>query len=120
MDSETQWPVANEDILPWTSRHSLRRYVWILDADRLVAEAAEMADTCVSHPYNEKQSKQVRKAARLYLKSAQFYKQAGLGICAITSYQDAAECYARLGEDEQCEKCEEFAEAIDTHWEGDE
>lgn len=120
MDADTSWPVDNENILPWTHRHSQRRHIWLADADRLVAEAAEMADTTVSHPYCEKQAKAVLKAARLYLKSAQFYKQAGLGICAITSYEDAAECYARLGDDEQCERCEEFAEAIDTYWEGDE
>jgi hypothetical protein len=119
MNAEKPWPPANEDILPWTGRHSQRRHIWLLDADRLVTEANEMADTVVSHPYCEKQAKQVRKAARLFLKSAQFYKQAGLGLQAITSYQDAADCYARLGDDEQCEKCEEFAEAIETYWEED-
>lgn len=119
MNQEKEWPVENENILPWTHRHSQRRYIWLADADRLVTEANEMADTTVSHPYCEKQAKQVRKAARLFLKSAQFYKQAGLGICAITSYEDAADCYARLGDDEQCERCEEFAAAIDVHWEED-
>lgn len=119
MNAEKPWPVENENIEPWTHRHSQRRYIWLYDADRLVGEAAELADVTVSHPYSEKQAKCVRKAARLYLKSAQFYKQAGLGICAITSYEDAAECYARLGDQEQCERCEEFAAAIEVHWEED-
>lgn len=119
MKQEKEWP-TNDEIAPWTPRHSQRRFIWLYDADRLITEANEMADVTVSHPYNEKQAKQVRRAARLFLKSAQFYRQAGLGLQAITSYQDAADCYARLGDDEACEKCEEFAEAIDAFWEEDE
>lgn len=115
--NDTAWPVANDDIPPWTPRHSLRRQVWISDADRLIAEAAELADDTAQHPYSESHAKRIRKAARLYAKSARFYRQAGLGIMAQGSLQDAAICYARLGDDEQCEQCEQLAEEIDTFYE---
>lgn len=119
--NETEWPVENDCIPVWSVRHGQRRHIWIYDADRLVAEASDLADETVSHPYNAAQAKRVAKAARLYMKSARFYKQAGLGICAVTSYEDAATCFARLGDAEQCEECEELADSIDTHYEeGDE
>lgn len=113
------WPPSPEQIEPWTARHGQRRQIWIYDADRLVHEAYELSDQGVAHAYSDKQAKAVRKAARLYMKSAAFYKQAGLGIQAITSYQDAADCYARVGDDDACEHAEEQAASIEEFWDSD-
>lgn len=114
---DNSWPVANDDIPVWTPRHGQRRHIWIYDADRLVAEAAELADGNVAHLYSQSQSKAVAKAARLYMKSGRFYRQAGLGICAITSYEDAATCWAKLGDEEQCRDCEQLADSIEVSYE---
>lgn len=94
-----QWPFAR-----W-------RQQWIAEGDRLVAQAEEVKNEGLVRRARYEQ------AAKLYLKSAGFYRRAGLGLCAATSYQDAADCYSLLGNVDEVKSCEEKADAIPVYYE---
>jgi hypothetical protein len=87
------------------------RQQWIAEGDRLVAQAEEVKNEGLVR------RSRYEAAAKLYIKSAGFYRRAGLGLCAATSYQDAADCYSVLGDDTGCKSCEEKAEAIPVYYE---
>jgi len=97
--SPFQWPFSQ-----W-------RQTWIAEADRIVAEAEELVSEGAA------KTSRYEQAARLYIKSAGFYRRAGLGLCAATSYQDAADCYALLGNEDEVNSCEEKADAIPVYYE---
>lgn len=102
------WPFAKQ------------RQCWIADGDRLIAEAAELLDDPAIQPFLPNQRKRYAKAARLYIKSADFYRRGGLGLMAQASWQDAAECYAVLGEEDEVKRCELRADSIITYWDDEE
>lgn len=94
-----QWPFSK-----W-------RQGWIAEADKLVAEANELVEQGAAKP------SRYTKAAKLFIKSARFYRQAGLGLCAATSWEDAANAYAAAGDETECKICEERADAIPVYYE---
>lgn len=94
-----------------------RRTMWIADGDRLIGEAEELLDDPSVKPYLPNHYKRYRRAARLYEKSALFYRRAGLGVCAKTSYEDAAECYYRIGDKAEHQRSQGLADAIEVYYE---
>jgi len=104
-------PVKKKKHSPFQWPFSQWRQTWIAEGDRLVAEAEELVGEGAAKPSRYEQ------AARLYLKSAGFYRRAGLGLCSATSYQDAADCYSLLGKHDEVEACEKKADAIPVYYE---
>ena len=86
-------------------------------ADRLISEAGELVDQAERSKSAKAAVNRRRKAARLYEKSARLYRLAGLGICGLTSWEDAAECWADLGETVDVQRCEARIAEIDPIWE---
>jgi len=105
---------------PFAWPFSRQRQCWINEADRIIAEAADLLDDPAIKPYVPTQVKRYTRAARLYRKSADFYARAGMGLMAQGSWQDAAECYAALGEEDDCRQCELRADAIIVYYDGEE
>lgn len=96
---------------PYSWPFSKWRQTWINEADKLVAEAAELVAEGPADP------SRYEKAAKLYIRSARYYRQAGLGLCSATSWEDAADCYAAMGNEEECQRCESRADAIPVYYE---
>jgi hypothetical protein len=94
------------------------RQSWIATADRLISEAADdLEDSGGGLPLTPKHFRQHRRAARNYERSANYYRKAGLGAMAAASWQDAAECWATIGDAKEFEKCQQEELAIDVYWE---
>jgi hypothetical protein len=87
-----------------------RRHQWIADADRLIAEAAEAIEEAAVKPAR------LRRAERLYAKSARLYRRAGLGVMAQASLQDAADCAETLGDRETSRLYAAAADEIETYY----
>lgn len=93
------------------------RHTWIHEADRIVADCAEFT---AQPPHVSPQSaRHWRRAAKLYERSADFYRRAGLGIMAIASWQDAEDCYAALDMHDDRERCRLKAASIPVYYEED-
>ena len=92
------------------------RMSWIDMADSLIAEAEELLDDPAKKPHLPSQTSRYFRAARLYEKSARFYRQAGLGLMAQGSYQDAAECWSMVGDEDGCRRCEGRSSEIPEYW----
>ncbi len=92
------------------------RTSWINEGDRLIAEAEELLDDPTTTPHKSSHRSRYGRAARLYAKSARFYRQAGLGLMAQASYQDAAECCSVLGDEQGCREYEGKANEIPEYW----
>jgi hypothetical protein len=99
------------------------RQQWIDRADQFIAEGAEELEDCdpaigVQKPMHVRK---YRRAARYYERSAEYYRKAGLGAMALASWQDAAECWATVGDESECHRCEAEAATIEVFYEeGDE
>ena len=87
-----------------------RRHEWIAEADSLISEAADILDEAKVNP------RRITRAIKLYVKSARLYRRAGLGVMAVASFQDAAECAAMLGDQSACLFYEAAADGIDTYY----
>lgn len=96
--NQFQWPFSK-----W-------RQDWIASADKLVAEAVELAQ------HGAASTDRYSKAARRYSKAARFFRQAGLGLAASAAWQDAADCYAMLGDEERVRDCEAKSDLIPVYY----
>jgi hypothetical protein len=99
---------------------SKHRQSWIATGDRLISEAADdLEDGGGGQPLTPKHYRQYRRAARKYEKSANCYRKAGLGAMALASWQNAAECWAAIGDAKEFARCEQEEMGIDVYWEED-
>lgn len=97
------------------------RQQWIDRADQFIANAAEELEDIdpaigAQRPLH---FRKYRRAARYYERSAEYYRRAGLGAMSSASWQDAAECWACVGEQEECQRCEAEDNRIDVFYEDD-
>jgi hypothetical protein len=92
------------------------RQMWIETADRCIAAAADEIEG-LGEPLTPQHCRQYRRAALKYERSAKHYRRAGLGVMAVASWQDAAECYAAIGADKDFIRCEHEELSIETYWE---
>ena len=102
--SEFSWPFSK------------RRQCYIAEADAMIARAEELVDYPSVKPYLPIQFSRLRRAAKTYEQSALLYRKAGLGLMAQGSWQDAAECYVRIGDDDECHRCENEANVIPVYY----
>jgi len=86
-------------------------------ADRLISEAGDLVDQAERSKSSKASMQRRRKAALLYERSARLYRLAGLGICGLTSWEDAADCWADLGDEKELARCEARIAEIDPIWE---
>jgi lysine/ornithine N-monooxygenase len=96
---------------------SKKRQCYIAEADAMLVRAGELVDDPAVKPYLPNQFARYRRAAKVYEQSAILYRKAGLGLMAIGSWQDAAECYSTLGDDENCKRCECEASHVPVYYE---
>lgn len=96
------------------------RQTMIDDADLMISEAEELTDDPAVSPYLPSVEKRYRRAAKLYERSADLYSRAGLGLMAQASWQDASECWFRLGDEKNVKKCELRASAIHVYYDEEE
>jgi len=101
--SEFAWPFSK-----W-------RQDWIATGDKLIAEAEELISGEVK-PLNIRQVVAFRRAAKLYERSARYYRQAGLGLMAAAAWDDAGDCYMALGNEDAVASCEAKANAIPVYY----
>jgi len=108
--SEFAWPFSK-----W-------RQDWIAEGDRLIAEAEDLigGSPGEAKPINVRQCVYLLRAAKLYSRAARYYRQAGLGLMAQASWQDAADCYLSLGKEDAVALCEAKAKAIPTYYDEEE
>ncbi len=104
---------------PFAWPFSKWRQDWIAEGDRLIAEAEDLIGGRpeAAKPITVKQCIYIRRAAKLYVRSARYYRQAGLGLMAIASWQDAADCFMALGNEDEVASCEARANAIPVYYE---
>lgn len=95
---------------------SRARQCWIDDADRLSAQSHELVRHFEIVPHTKEQCRDFTRAARMLQKCAKLYRNAGLGVMAVASWEEAAEAWASLGDDECAEHCEARAAEIHTYW----
>lgn len=110
MDREAspfKWPFAKQ------------RQLAIDEADQLIAEAEELLDDPAVKPFTPNVVKRYRRAAKKYEKSAELYARAGLGLMAQASWQDAGECWFRLGDADNVRRCELRSDAIPVYYDED-
>lgn len=93
------------------------RHTWIHEADRIIAECEDY--TAQPPSVSDQSLRHWRRAAKLYERSADFYRRAGLGLMAIASWQDAEECYAALSMIDDRERCRKKADSIPVYYEED-
>ena len=97
---------------------SLHRQTWIEKADKFLSVAADAAgEATASGEDSPLGFRKYRKAARYYERAAEYYRKAGLGVMSQGSWQDAAECWSIVGEQDECLRCERSADSIDTYYE---
>ena len=107
----------NKNPFAWPfSKHRQER---ILRADQFVSKAAEEIDDLdpALGANSPAAFRKYRRAARYYERSADGYRRAGLGAMASASWQDAAECWAIVGDEKECMRCEEEDARIDVFYE---
>jgi hypothetical protein len=93
------------------------RHTWIHEADRIVVSCEEFI---VQPPEISPQSaRHWRRAAKLYERSADFYRRAGLGVAAIGSWKSAEFCYASLRMADDSERCRLKSVSIPVYYEED-
>ena len=108
MNNKFRWPFSKN------------RQTWIETADRAISTAAREIDGIDGcGPLAPAHFRQYRRAARQYERSAKYYRKAGLGLMAAASWQDAAECYAAIGDDAEYCRCDEQERMIETYYEED-
>jgi len=95
-------------------KFSRSRQCWIDEADRLVADAHDLIGDF--EPHTRQHLRDFTRAARMLQKSARLYRNAGLGVMAVASWEEAAQVWASLGDDECCDHCEGQASKIQTYW----
>jgi len=84
----------------------IRRRQRIDEADRLTLDAVDLLEEAeASESARAARAKRVR-AAKAYTKSAVLYRQAGLGLMALASYEDAADVYADNGDTDWVKRCQ--------------
>lgn len=93
------------------------RRLRIDQADRLVTVANDLIDEAEAAGNAKAANARRRKAALLLEKSAAVYRRAGLGVCAATSWDEAAEVWSEIGDTERVRQCEAELGEIDTFWE---
>lgn len=103
----------NQQPFDWPFAQKRRK--WIDQADQMVAAASAVLDAQEDLPPSA-----YRAAAGFYRDSAVLYAKAGLGLMAQGSWQDAAECYAVLGEERNTRRCEHRAGEIECFYDGEE
>jgi hypothetical protein len=86
----------------------------IAEADLLVTDGERL--TSVPLQASEQAARDWRRAAKLYGTAATLYRQAGLGLQAITAWQAAAKCFQALGLSDDFNRCETSAKAIPHYW----
>ena len=103
---------------PFAWPFSRWRQVWIASGDALIAQAEDLIGGHPDEvkPINIKQDLAFRRAAKLYERSARYYRQAGLGLMAIASWQDAADCHMALGSEDAVASCEAKANSIPVYY----
>jgi hypothetical protein len=91
------------------------RHTWIHEADRIVRDCEEF----VSQPpsLSPQSARHWRRAAKLYERSADFYRRAGLGNMSIASWKHAESCYAALNMNDDQERCRLKADSIPVYYE---
>lgn len=105
MSNPFAWPFAKH------------RQVWIEKADKFLTVADDaQQEAAAAYSSSPLGFRKYRKAARYYERSAEYYRKAGLGVMSQASWQDAATCWACVGEHDECMRCEENADQIDTYW----
>lgn len=104
---------------PFAWPFSRNRQCWIAEADRMIANAAELLDDPAVGPFLPSQFARYRRAAKIYERSADTYRRAGLGLMAQGSWQDAAECWSMIGDQEQCHRCETQAANTPVYYDGE-
>ena len=86
----------------------------IAEADRLFGDCEQLT---VRPPQESEQSARYwRRAAKLYGMAADRYRQAGLGLRAITAHKAAARCFDAIDLVDEAQKQEERAAAIPRYW----
>ena len=95
---------------------SRARQCWIDEADLLVARSHELVRHFEIVPDTKEQARDFARGARMLQKSARLYRNAGLGVMSQASWQDAAEAWAFLCDDDCAEYCESRAAEIHTYW----
>lgn len=93
------------------------RRLRIDQADRLVTRANDLIDEAEAAGCVKAANARRRKAAILMEKSAAVYRRAGLGVCAATSWDDAADLWSEIGDTDRVRQCEAESGEIDTFWE---
>jgi len=93
------------------------RHLWIHEADRIVIDCVEY----VSQPphLSPQSARHWRRAAKLYERSADFYRRAGLGIMAIECWGQAEGCYTALSMADDRERCRLKKVSIPVYYEED-
>jgi hypothetical protein len=93
------------------------RHTWIHEADRIFSECDEF----IAQPpsVSPQSARHWRRAAKLYERSADFYRRAGLGIKSIESWKCAERCYAALHMADDQERCRLKAVSIPVYYEED-
>jgi hypothetical protein len=105
MNNPFAWPFAKH------------RHLWITKADKFLAVADDsQQEASAAYATSPLGFRKYRKAARYYEQSARYYRKAGLGVMAQGSWQDAATCWACVGEQDECLRCEALADEIDSYW----
>jgi hypothetical protein len=102
---------------PFAWPFSKHRQCYIAEADAMIDRAGELVDDPNVKPYLPNQFARYRRAAKIYEHSAILYRKAGLGLMAIGSWQDAADCYTAIGDEDQCKRCESEAVAVPVYYE---
>jgi len=96
-----EWPFAKQ------------RQCAIADADAMVGRADEAIQCPPSLP---SQILRHRRAAKIYEQAAFLYRNAGLGLMALSATERAAAVYANLGDEQNCLRCEQRARAIPVYY----
>ena len=93
------------------------RHTWIYEADRIFNDCEEF----IAQPpsVSPQSARHWRRAAKLYERSADFYRRAGLGIKSIESWKCAERCYASLYMADDQERCRLKAVSIPVYYEED-
>ena len=97
-----------------------KRRQWIDEAESIIGDASDVMDVAEASKSQETAKRKRRRAAKLYLKAAVLYRQAGLGVMAISSFEDAADAYADNGDVDDVTRCEARIAEIETYLDGEE
>jgi hypothetical protein len=94
------------------------RHTWIYEADRICRDCCELIEESPAMMSLQSQ-RHWRRAAKLFERAADFFKKAGLGLCAKAAWSSASECYGALLMHDDKERCRLKSVSIPAYYEED-